>query len=107
MLPAGYYRHLALAAMEEEDFPRTLDYLQWAEDPLLTQIFIFRLRLLKSRHREQLKALEQLQHQSPSQEQVAKIQTILQQESRALELLAGSEARALKLLKGRGREKPG
>jgi hypothetical protein len=101
-LPARYYRHLALAAMEEEDFPRTLDYLQWAEDPLLTQIFVFRLRLLTARHREQRQALEQLQNRSPSPEQREKIQALLQQENRALELLADYEARALKLISGRG-----
>jgi hypothetical protein len=100
VLPASYYRHLALAAMEEEDFPRTLDYLKWAEDPLLTQIFVFRLRLLAARHREQLQTLEQLQNRSHPQEQRAKIQALLLQENRALELLADYEVRALKLING-------
>lgn len=107
LLPASYYRHLALAAMEEEDFPRTLDYLQWAEDPLLTQIFIFRLRLLKSRHQEQRQALELLLDQSPPSEQLKKGQALLTQEQRALELLAGFETRALKLLNGKIQAKPG
>jgi hypothetical protein len=102
LLPASYYRHLALAAMEEEDFPRTLDYLQWAEDPLLTQIFVFRLRLLKSQHQEQLQTLEQWQNRSPSPEQLAKIQALQHQESLALELLTDYEANALKLINGRG-----
>lgn len=100
MLPAGYYRHLALLAMEEEDFPRALDCLPWAEDPLLTQIFIFRLRLLKSRHQEQLHTLEQLQNQALAQEHRAKIQALLQQENRALELLTDFEAKALHLING-------
>ena len=98
LLPAGYYRHLALAAMEEEDFPGALDYLRWAEDPLLVQIFIFRLRLLKSRHQEQHQTLNQLLHQSPPAKQQEKILALLTEEDRALELLAKFEARALKLL---------
>jgi len=101
LLPAGYYRHLALAAMADEDYPSALDYLKWAEDPLLTQIFIFRLRLLKSQHQEQLQTLEQWQNRSPSPEQLAKIQALLYQESLALKLLADYEARALKLINGR------
>jgi hypothetical protein len=98
LLPAGYYRHLALAAMEEEDFPYALDYLKWAEDPLLVQIFIFRLRLIKSRHQEQRQALKLLLEQSPPSEQGEKIRALLTQEQRALELLAKFEARALELL---------
>jgi hypothetical protein len=93
--------------MEEEDFPRALDYLKWAEDSLLTQIFVFRLRLLKTRHQEQHQALEHLENRSPSPEQRAKIRALLHQESRALELLADYEARALKLINGRGQEKTG
>jgi hypothetical protein len=103
LLPASYYRHLALAAMEGEDFPQALDYLPWAEDPLLAQIFIFRLRLLKSRHQEQLQKLKRLLEASPAPEQGAKIQALLQQESRALELLADYETRGLKLLNRVGR----
>ena len=53
VLPAGYYRHLALAALEAEDFPGALRYLKWAADPLLAQIMVFRLRLLSARHRRQ------------------------------------------------------
>jgi hypothetical protein len=98
VLPAGYYRHLALAAMEEEDFPRALEYLRWGDDPLLVQIFIFRLRLLKSRHQEQRQALDQLLHQSPPAKQQEKILALLTEEDRALELLAKFEARALEFL---------
>jgi hypothetical protein len=106
LLPAGYYRHLALAALEEEDFPRTLDYLKWAEDPLLVQIFIFRLRLLKSRHREQSQSFESLLKQSLTGEQEGKIQALLTQEYRALELLERYEASALKLMNVNA-DKPG
>ena len=53
MLPASYYRHLALEALEAEDFPGALRYLKWAADPLLAQIMVFRLRLLRARHRRQ------------------------------------------------------
>ncbi|MDI6852493.1 MAG: hypothetical protein QME75_02660 [Deltaproteobacteria bacterium] len=105
LLPAGYYRHLALAAMEEEDFPRTLEYLKWAEDPLLVQIFIFRLRLLKARHREQSQSYELLLKQSPACGQEEKIRTLLSQEHRALEILERFEAGALKLMNGKA-DKP-
>ena len=40
VLPAGYYRHLVLAALEEEDFPGALRHLKWAADPLLAQIIV-------------------------------------------------------------------
>ena len=33
VLPAGYYRHLVLAALEEEDFPGALRHLKWVERP--------------------------------------------------------------------------
>ncbi len=60
VLPAGYYRHLALAALEAEDFPGALRYLKWAADPLLAQIMVFRLRLLSARHRRQSEAIQDL-----------------------------------------------
>ena len=60
VLPAGYYRHLVLAALEEEDFPGALRHLKWAEDPLLAQIIVLRLRLLSARHRRQLAAVQDL-----------------------------------------------
>jgi hypothetical protein len=101
MLPSGYYRHLALAAMEEEDFTRSLECLQWADDLLLVQIFVFRLRLLRSRHQEQCQALEQLLDQSTPEETTAKIQSLLRQVGRAVELLENYEAQALKLLPAR------
>ncbi len=58
VLPAGYYRHLVLAALEAEDFPGALRHLKWAGDPLLAQIIVFRLRLLSARHRRQSEAIQ-------------------------------------------------
>ncbi|MBW1991928.1 MAG: hypothetical protein JRI59_07420 [Deltaproteobacteria bacterium] len=98
LLPAGYYRHLALAALEEEDFSRALDYLRWAQDPLLVQILVFRLRLLQFRHAQQQQALKQVLDHSP-QAPRPKIQSLLAQEERAVEVLAGLEVKALRLLR--------
>jgi len=66
LLPVAYYRHLALAAMEDEDFPGALQYLPWAADPLLAQILVLRLRLLAGQHRRQLEALTALGQSRPS-----------------------------------------
>ena len=60
LLPASYYRHLALGALEAEDFPGALDYLKWAQDPLLAQILVLRLRLLAARHARQRQAILEL-----------------------------------------------
>jgi hypothetical protein len=105
LLPAGYYRHLALAAMEEEDFAKALDFLRWAEDPLLVQILIFRLRLLAARHQEQRQALGRLLEQSPPAAQPEKLQALANQEDLALELLGKCEARAVTLLAARTKQK--
>ena len=56
LLPAKVYRHLLLEALEAEDFPGALDYLKWAQDPLLAQILVLRLRLLAARHGRQRQA---------------------------------------------------
>ncbi len=104
MLPAGYYRHLAMAAMEEEDFPKALEYLQWAQDRLLVQILIFRLRLLKARHREKRQALGLLLEQPQPIAQAEKLQALAHQEDRALDLLGRYEARALRILGGNRRD---
>ncbi len=58
VLPASYYRHLALAAMEEENYPEALGYLKWTEDRLLVQVLILRLRLLMARHDRQRRGLD-------------------------------------------------
>ena len=64
VLPSGYYRHLVLAALEEEDFSRALRHLKWADNPLLAQIIVLRLRLLSSGHRRQLEAIQDPDAQS-------------------------------------------
>ena len=68
VLPAGYYRHLTLAALEAEDFPGALRYLKWAADPLLAQIMVFRLRLLSARHRRQSEAIREVSASESSAE---------------------------------------
>jgi len=60
VLPASYYRHLALAAMEEENYPEALGYLKWAQDRVLIQALILRLRLLMARHDQRRRGLEEL-----------------------------------------------
>ena len=60
VLPASWYRHLALAAMEEEDYPGALDYLRWVRDPLLPQLLVLRLRLLADRHGRRRQLLSEL-----------------------------------------------
>ena len=100
VLPAGYYRHLALEALEEEDFPGALRYLKWAEDPLLAQIVVFRLRLLSARHRRQSEAVQDRLDSETSAARREHYQTVLSEETRALELLHDYEARAMAHLGG-------
>jgi hypothetical protein len=104
VLPGGYYRHLVLAALEEEDFPGALHHLKWVKDPLLAQIIVFRLRLLASQHRRQQEAIQDLlaSHLSPTRRE--QYETLLAEEARAQELLAGYEARALGLAAAGTRE---
>ncbi len=115
LLPASYYRHLTLAALEEEDFPGALAYLKWAADPLLGQILVLRLRLLAARHGRQRQTILELlegnrgagcqpgkdtsQRPGPAE----KYQHLLTAEDQALKLLAGYEARALSLLAAAGK----
>jgi hypothetical protein len=100
VLPAGYYRHLALEALEEEDFPGALRYLKWVADPLLAQIMVFRLRLLSARHRRQREAVQDLLDSETSAARREHYQTMLSEEARALELLHDYEARAMAHLGG-------
>ena len=100
LLPAGYYRHLALGALEEEDFPRALTYLRWAQDRVLTQVLILRLRLLTARHRKERRALLELLAKEPLPETQEKIVALLSQEDRALALLGKYEEEALEVLRG-------
>ena len=98
LLPAGYYRHLGLKAMETDDFPRALTCLKWAQDPLLVQILVLRLRLLSLRHVQQRQAVQSLLEDAPPAPQTQKCRDLLAQEERALELLRHYEGQALNLL---------
>ncbi len=98
LLPSWLYRHLALAALEEDDFPGALQYLKYAEDPLLTQILVLRLRLLIFRHQRQRRAWQALWQQGPCAEMREKCQELLAQEERALRLLSGYENKGVALL---------
>ncbi len=98
VLPASCYRHLALAALEEEDFSAALNYLKWANDPLLVQVLILRLRLLTARHLRQEQALEDLLQTDLSKEQRAGCQALLKEEYRAQRLLEQYEAQGLGML---------
>lgn len=100
VLPAGYYRHLVLAALEEEDFPGALRHLKWAGDPLLAQILVFRLRLLATRHRRQLEAIQDLLRSDLKAARREQYETLLAEEARALEFLRDYETRALAHLGG-------
>ena len=97
VLPAGYYRHLVLAALEEEDFPGALRHLKWVEDPLLAQIIVLRLRLLSAGHQRQLAAVQDLLCGELTAARREHYESLLSEEARALELLAGYEAKALGL----------
>jgi len=107
LLPANFYRHLALASLEEEDFPGALKWLPFARDPVLTQLMVLRLRLLAARHQEQRQAVLALLDQDLPHDLRSRGQALLEQEGRALELLQTYTQEALKLL-GQPREgKPG
>ena len=99
ILPTGYYRHLVLEALEEEDFSGALHHLKWADNPLLAQIIILRLRLLAAQHRRQVAAVQDLMLRSDlTAGHRERCQDLLDQESRALELLRGYELQALSYL---------
>jgi|UniRef100_A0A7C5ENM2 hypothetical protein len=98
LLPASYYRHLALTALEEEDFPQSLKWLRLARDPLLTQLLVLRLRLLAAKHEDQRRALQELLALELSAALRERGLELLRQEERALSLLQAYEAQALALL---------
>jgi hypothetical protein len=102
MLPAGYYRHLVLAALEEDDFPEALHHLKWVADPLLAQLLVLRLRLLARQHGRRRQAIANLMAavvpgngpgSLPAPRE--KYQKLLRAEDQALELLGEYEAQAL------------
>jgi plasmid stability protein len=98
ILPTGYYRHLVLEALEEEDFSGALHHLKWTDNPLLAQIIILRLRLLAARHRRQVAAIQDLLRSELTAEHRERCQELLAQETRALELLQDYEGQALTYL---------
>jgi len=99
-LPSGYYRHRALEALTEEDFPEALRFLKLAgpgekgEARMLAQIVILRLRLLMKRHRSRRQAWMGHGGSLPG----PKLEELLKQEDLALTLLTQYEGAALKLL---------
>ncbi len=95
LLPASCYRHLTLAALEEDNFPGALEYLEWAGDPLLAQILILRLRLLAVKHGRQRQVLVDLLRQGPPEERRRQYHELLNASDRALELLSRYEAQAV------------
>jgi hypothetical protein len=95
ILPTGYYRHLVLEALEEEDFSGALHHLKWADNPLLAQIIILRLRLLAARHRRQVAAVQDLLRTDLTAAHRERCQALLAQEDHALELLQEYEDQAL------------
>jgi hypothetical protein len=102
MLPAGYYRHLTLEALEEEDFPGALRHLKWAGDPLLAQIMVLRLRLLMGRHRRRLETMREWLATDLTAEKRQQYQSLLAADTQALQLLKDYEGLALGLA-GAGR----
>jgi hypothetical protein len=107
VLPGGYYRHLVLAALEEEDFAGALRHLKWADNPLLAQIIVLRLRLLSARHRRQQAAIHDLLASESNPARREQYETLLAEEARALELLRDYEAGAMTHLSGPGRAPAG
>ncbi len=103
LLPAGWYRHLVLEALEEDDFPGALDYLRWADEPLLAQVLVLRLRLLAREHDRQRRTLQGLLGDGLPEERREKCRALLKKQERALELLAEYETRALEFCGGRGK----
>ncbi|OGP72422.1 MAG: hypothetical protein A2Z73_04495 [Deltaproteobacteria bacterium RBG_13_60_28] len=95
-LPAGYYRHLVLEALEEDDFPGALNYLKWTDAPLLAQLLILRVRLLAKEHQEQRETLRSLLSNGLPEERREKCRALLEKQERALELLTEYEGRALR-----------
>jgi hypothetical protein len=100
-LPGSYYRHLVLEALEEDDFPGALNYLQWTEDPLLAQLLILRVRLLAQEHQRQGESLQSLLANGLPAERREKCRALLEKQERALKLLGAYEARALRFCRVR------
>ncbi len=103
LFPSGYYRHRVLNALEEEDFPGALRYLELAqpavhpETRLLAQMAVLRLRLLADGHQRRRQALLDLVDAPSPTLEPAKVTELLRQEDLALELLGQYQAAALKI----------
>jgi hypothetical protein len=95
-LPAKFYRHLVLEALEEDDFPGALNYLKWTDDPVLAQLLILRLRLLAAEHRRQRESLQNLLANGLPEARREKCLSLLEEQEHALELLTEYEGRALR-----------
>lgn len=93
-LPAKYYRHLVLEALEEDDFPGALNYLKWTDDPVLAQLLILRVRLLAKEHQRQCESLQGLLSNGLPEERRQKCRVLLEKQEKALELLREYEGRA-------------
>ncbi|HEY9073158.1 MAG TPA: hypothetical protein VIN67_03410 [Desulfobaccales bacterium] len=102
LLPAKVYRHLVLEAIEGDDFPEALNYLRWAEDPLLAQLLVLRLRLLAAKHDRQRQAIQELLEGDGGTgwkpRLPEKYQDLLEAEDQALRLLKEYETRTLTVL---------
>jgi hypothetical protein len=103
LLPAGFYRHLVLAAIEEEDFPTALRYLPWAADLLLIQILIVRLRLLRQRHEQECQAILRLLGQTLPAGRRCTCEELLSQAEQAHRIIKNFEVQALEQLQRQGR----
>jgi hypothetical protein len=101
VLPASFYRHLVLEALEEEDFSEALHYLKWTAEPLLVQLIVLRLRLLTVDHRRRLEAIQTQLQSERTAEKREQYQAVLAEERRAVELLQEYETQALAHLRGR------
>lgn len=99
LFPSSYYRHLALAALEEEDFPGALEALPYADDPVLVQLLVLRLRMLRDRHEKSLLALRQKGGDVLAPPPDERLRELLAQEERAVAVLSGYEQQALALLR--------
>jgi hypothetical protein len=106
-LPTGYYRHLVLEALEEDDFPGALNYLRWTDDPILAQLLILRVRLLAQEHQQQCRTLEALLNNGLPEERSEKCRALLEKQERALKLLSEYEGRARRFSGGMGQDSGG
>jgi hypothetical protein len=105
LLPGTYYRSQALGALEENDFPACLRYLQMAgahrktQARMVAQLLILRCRLLQEDHKRRVQTLEEKLRQAMEPEKVRRYEQILKEEGKAKKLLAGYIQEAQGLVK--------